>query len=315
MSHSALGTDPPVRRISVVVISLAVVASALAAGAAAGEIRFEYRFRPETIYDQTIDMKLSISMEMAGGIPDEQSATANALTQGMSQEMVMKLAMALGPLGGDGTMPVEIRLDDMKAAMVVAGQRMETPSSVQPGSSLMSGRITPGGRLTDLRMEGEESIPSELMDRILQFIPPMPEADLAIGDHFDVPMKMAVPLPGADMEMEGKAVYTLKSISGSEAAFDLTQSFSVGLDGDEGAEIAGMSMKMQGGGTGTAIFDVEEGIFSRIEFDMEMSATVDGTPQAGSEGGEEAAPAGPLSIRMKAAGPIVMTIARRSTGT
>lgn len=293
-------------------LAAAVLAAMTAPAASAQSIRLEYKLRPETTYDQIIDMTMHISMEMAG-LPEEQAAMAEALTQGMTQEMVMTMAMELGALDSDGAMPLEMRIVEMQAAMVVAGQRMASPAKVTPGTSLMSGRITPRGKMVEMSVEGVEGVSGDLVDRILQFIPELPSVELAVGQSFDVPMSVDVPIPTADIRMEGKAVYTLRSVDGSLATFDLTQDFSLGLEGGEGADVGGMNLRMKGGGSGSAVFDLDEGIFSEILFDMEMDADMKADPAAMKASDEGGQGAGPMTMKMKASGPVRVTVTRRGT--
>lgn len=316
-SHTRAGADRrpspggPLPRLPRCAAALAAASLVLAAStASAGAVQIQYKFRPGTVYDQAITMTMTIAMEMEG-VPEDQAAMAGALGQGMTQEMAMNMAMELGEEGEDGAIPIEIRLEEMTAAMVVAGQRMENPMGSMAGMTLMKGRISPDGKISGVQAEGMEGVSPDMLDRLMQFIPEMPARDLQVGDTFEIPVKMSVPIPNAGMDLNGSAVYTLTSVTGNEASFDLAQKFSLGADAAAAAEVSGMGMKLTGEGAGTAVFDLEEGIFSRIQVDMKMNADISGTPEADPNG----PPPATFRMNMTASGPIEMTLTRRGAGS
>ncbi|HXI03761.1 MAG TPA: hypothetical protein VNI57_11360 [Candidatus Saccharimonadales bacterium] len=281
-------------------------------------VKLEYRLRPETVYDQKFTMNMTIKMEMAG-LPQKQAAMAGALMQGMTQELQMALSMDLGALDGQGAMPVTMRVDDVQSAMTVAGQKMPGPPTVSPGTLLMSGRITPEGKMLETHLEKLQGVSPDVVDRLMEVMPKIPDKDLHIGDSFEVPISMTMPIAGSDMEMKGQSVFTLQKISGGQAAFDVQQDFSMaaGAAGATGGETSGMDLQVKGGGHGSAVFDIEEGIFSRMSIDMKLEASVaTAAPSAAAAGdagqpGGDAQP-GKFTINIDASGPMEMTFARRA---
>lgn len=309
----------------VLILAVAVLAAAapLASPALAQEsfVKLEYRLHPETVYDQKFSMNMTIKMQMAG-LPQQQAAMAGALMQGMTQEMQMALSMDLGALDGQGAMPVTMRVDDVQSAMTVAGQKMPGPPTVSPGTLLMSGRITPEGKMLETHIEKLQGVSPDVVDRLMQVMPRLPDKELHIGESFEVPISMTLPIAGREMEMKGQSVFTLKKIGAGEAAFDVQQSFSMdtGAADASGGETSGMDLQVKGGGHGSAAFDLQEGIFSRMSIDMKLEASVAAmAPSAAAAGGASGdagqpgggAQTGKVTINIDATGPMEMTFARR----
>ena len=126
------------------------------------------------------------------------------------------------------------------------------------------------------------------------------------------------------MEVKGRAVYKLTSLSDAEALFDVSQTVSVDATGGEKE----MSMAIGGGSKGTATFDRLEGMFTRMSLVMQMTATLDlqmpgmpdADPPAGAGKGEEegtggAPPPQPMKMKMTMSGPVIVTTVRAPAGS
>ncbi len=293
--------------------ALAVLAAAAFPLLHAEELfRLESRLRPASDYHQSLTMQLNLSTEMSG-LPADQSAAAGALTQGMTQGLEMALIMALGPLEDDGAMALDIRIEGMKSVMTVAGQRIEAPVEAEPGTILMSGRITPQGKMFEMRAREIGEVPSAMLDQLSRLMPQIPDTTLRVGESFEIPMSMPIPLEGMSGGMEGRAIYTLREVLGNEARFDVQQSFAMGMEGGGPPEVQGMSLKVEGGGAGSAVFHVTEAIFTRLQIDMNLTANVEGGSPSMASAGEAGAPAPAPAFKVKvtASGPVTVTVSRR----
>ncbi len=301
-------TDPSRLLPALAVLTAALAASPLLLGAE--PFRLESRLKPESDYYQTISMQLNLSTEMSG-LPADQAAAAGALTQGMTQEMEMALVMAIGPLENDGAMSLDIRLEGMKSVMTVAGQRIEAPVGAEPGTLLMSGRITPQGKMFEMHAQEMGEVPSAMLDQLSRLLPQIPDTTLRVGESFEIPMSMPIPLEGMSGGMEGRAIYTLVEMLENEARFDVQQTFAMGMEGGASLEKEGMRLSVNGGGDGSAVFDVAEGIFTRLQIDMKLTANVEGASPAMASAGEAEAPAAAFKVKVTASGPVAVTVSRR----
>lgn len=303
--------------------ALALLALLAAAGGPAiggdERIRFRYRLQPETTYEQT--MTMSMVMEVgAEGIPEEMAPALQAMFSDMKQEIRLITLMNVGRGAEDGSMPVEMQIGKMEAAVTVAGQVMPLPElAATTQARVIGGRIRPDGRALDLEADAIEGLPPDAMDRLMQAMPAFPEAGIAVGERFEIPIEISVQLPalagGSTMDLAGRSIYELKRIDGREAGFEVTQRMSLGTEALESAQVA---MEMTGEGRGIATFDLEEGLFTRTSVDLEMIMKIGLAQMAGGAGGgsesQGSAPAGPVKFRIVARGPLEITMARRSRG-
>jgi hypothetical protein len=300
--------------------ALALLALLTAAGGPAiggdDRIRFRYRLQPETTYEQT--MTMSMVMEVgAEGIPEEMAPALQAMFSDMKQEIRLTTLMNVGRRAEDGSMPVEMQIGKMEATVTVAGQVMPLPGlATATQGEMIRGRIRPDGRALDLEADAVEGVPPDAIDRLMQSMPAFPEAGIAVGESFEIPTEISVPLPalagGSVVDMAGRSVFELKRVGGGEAGFDLTHRMSLDMEAQESAQVA---MEMEGEGRGIATFHLEEGFFTRTSVDLEMIfkiglAQMAGGAGAGS-GSQGSAPAGPVKFRIEARGPLEITMSRR----
>lgn len=290
---------------------IAAAGTAAPAARAAESLALKSRLRPVSIYDQKVSMQMTLTMQMSG-VPDDQAEAAAALTKGMTQEMEIALAMELGELGDDGAMPLEVRIESMKSAMIMAGQRIEPPMAAQEGMTLMSGRITPQGKIVEMEVEGLDEAPSAMVDQLLKMMPEIPDTTLRPGESFEIPVNMNLPIQGAAGAVEGRAVYTLKEVTAGEARFDVQQNFSMGMEGLEAEEMTGMTLTVDGGGSGTAVFDLAEKVFTRMDIEMDLKAHMKGAGPAMAATAPDGAAQQTFSLEVSARGPVAMTLTRRT---
>jgi hypothetical protein len=279
------------------------------AWAGSDSIHLKYRIRPQTAYDQKLTMRMTLDMEVEG-VPAETASMTQALGQGMEQEIVMEMVMDVGAEGDDGAMPVEFRMEGLRTSMTVAGQVVEVPTADMAGKTLVRGRMTRLGKMVEMETEGANQLPPGMVDRLLEFMPAMPDREMSVSDSFQVPMRMSIPLPSFFNDTATTEIYTLTGVSAGEANFEVRQTYSLGAAGEV---MESMSMKMAGSGLGTAIFDLEEGIFSRIKVDVNLEASIKGDAGAAGDGGAGEGAAAALRVKISAVGPIEMVLSRRGS--
>jgi hypothetical protein len=134
-------------------------------------------------------------------------------------------------------------------------------------------------------------------------MPGFPDRDLKIGDSFDVPVKMSLPalmMPrGEAGEVNSRGVYTLRSLGGTEALFDVRQTVSLGGNPDGASKQGGSAdsgsgdLRLKGGGTGTAAFDLKEGYFKSVTIDMSIELELIGDPSTFAGLGSSSSEGGP----------------------
>ncbi len=326
------------------ILAAAVVVLAAAAGAsrpeAADAIRLHYRLQPGATYEQVVTMVLVMQVEMESASAEAAAMTA-AMGKDMKQEMSLKMLLDVGRPDGEGGVPFVGRVTEVKAAMTVAGQRIEMPGleeAVSSGSAVTRGRLLPGGRALEMDLEGVETLPGvspEVKQRLSQAMPEFPDRPLEVGDAFEVPMKVSMPgLPvEGTLDMDAKTTYRLKALGDAEAVFDVRTTLSVATGGGVSKT---MPLRLSGGSSGTATFDRLEGIFTSLRMEMKMDASLDlgaaaagggprrgesnsaalsgpsGDPSESSAGQAEAgSPSRAMKIKMSMQGPVEFTMTRR----
>jgi hypothetical protein len=304
----------------VVVGMLLAGAASPRALAAPESVRLAYQLVPGASYEQAMTMSMKLQMEMEG-LPPESAALAQAMLKDLRQEMSMRVNLDMGSEESDGSVPFKASVSDVKMSMTMAGQPMEVPNLMDSLKELVTnGRQTADGRLAEVDFEGLENVPglpAEFKDNLLRSLPEIPARDLKVGDTFEIPYRMAVPaLPtGGKVDVDAKAIYTLKRIAETEAFFDVRQTMSMGTGGP-GSEELGMSIA--GGGLGTAVFDLKEGFFKHLRIDTRMEVKLEmaipGAPEGAAPDGSDRPPAGPVRMKVVAEGPVEVTMSRVGAG-
>jgi hypothetical protein len=286
-----------------------LAAAAAASAVAAESVRLRYRLEPQARYEQRMTMATTMHVEIEG-LPPEQAATLGGmLGQDMQQKLSMTMNLETGSRDADGGVPFEMRIGQLEGGMTVGGREIPIPDSEH--DVRMKGKLGSDGRMLEVDTAGMEALgdvmPTDVVDRLLKLMPPFPERELAVGETLTVPQSYEIPFPGmpdAELRVEGATTFTLRGVEPGGATFDVESNAAIRTDPTEGS---GMDVRLSGGGRGAAVFDSEQGLFSRIAMDMTIEMHMNLPAEAALA---EGAAAGPLVMNMSMKGPVEITMSR-----
>jgi hypothetical protein len=270
-------------------------------------VRLRYGFRPGSSYSIRVGLNLAMQTELQG-LPPEAAALAE-MAKDVREEMALALLLDAGAPGEDGSTPLTVRIEDVQSKLAAGGQvvQMQGLEERLEGATILEGKLSRDGRSIVLAPPSASGIPDasrEMVSLLLQSLPALPEREMHPGDSFEIPARFEMPGfgSGEGMETKGNLHFTLRSIEGGKAQFDVRGDASATATGDPARP-----MTMKASSLGTTEFDLEEGVFSAsraelgMELDLEMQLPSSSPP-----------PAAPVTLKVhgNAKGPVEIAVTR-----
>jgi len=333
MTHNDHAAPRTFRRIPVVIpaalAAVLVLAGSMAAPAAAKGVRLRYGLKPSSVYDQQGSIALDLRID-ASTLPEAMAAIAKSTIGDVRQEVRIKGRIEVQPRAADGSLPFTFKVVDAAGMLVRdSGTKPLNGISAMVGRPAVEARFSADGRRVEFAPapDAVQGGHDRARDQLAQSLPELPEGDLRVGQSFEARVPVVLPGVGGrgDDRVEARWIYTLKAIEPGRARFDVRQV----LPNATATATRGRSYTMGGGASGTAIFDLGEGLFTDISLDADMSMTVHmpmppglaapGAAPGGVPVPNGAAPdtlsAGMLTLGSKVTGPIAVTMSRAAGPT
>jgi hypothetical protein len=296
------------------------------AAATGGAIKLRYGLKPTSAYDQHGTIALDLAID-SSTLPAGMAALAQAAMGNVRQEISVKGRLEVQAKAVDGSTPFTYKVVEATGNLVRGSEtRPIAAVSSMVGRPPVEGRFSADGRRIEIApgADAPGAHPDRARDQLAQSLPELPERDLRVGESFE--SKIPIILPGAggrsEDRVEARWIYTLKAIEGGKARFDVRQE----LPKTTATASKGRSYSVEGGATGTATFDLGEGMFSDIKLDTDMAMTLSmpmplglagpggsaagGTTPDGSSGASGATAPQNLNLGSKIRGPIAVTMSR-----
>jgi len=210
--------------------------AALAAKPAADLPSLDVTPRPNQHQRQTIDMQATMNMQILprAEASDEDKAKAQQAQAAMPMTMKMRMQQTLhtGSLRTDGWIPLSLDHRTQEMSMTTAtGVAIPVPAS-QAGNLKIAARFNPKDFAFEFEnVQGQEPLDerlkpmmNNLMNQVLGMAKAMRDQKLKVGDSFEMPMNVAMPMPGQGLDggqLKGQMRYTLTRIDKGVAYFDL----------------------------------------------------------------------------------------------
>lgn len=288
--------------------AIPVIAACMVAmvSADSGSVTLRYGLKPETPYRQTFDMSFVLKMD-AEGVDPETGVPAKQNLKNLEQTRAVTVSVMTGGEEEAGT-SVEWVLSDVTGAIMNDGKALPEPGLDKlKGLKLGNGRMLLDRRAVEMDVTAGELIGliPGLKERLIQVMPVLPEKPLSHGDTFEVPGSMEVPGPPGQGQyrVESNMIYSLESLTETEAVFAVTQDIS--MSRGDGAE---PEMRLSGRSSGTATFDRKEGFFGSVEMETSVEMVLRRmAPRASKDGGVTTIP---IRIVSTVQGPIHYSMER-----
>jgi hypothetical protein len=263
-------------------------------------------------------------------LPAGLAPLVQSMASGMKQEIEFKGLIEVHEKAADGATPFAFKVVEAHGSFTRAGQTREVPAvSAATGRAPLTGRFTADGR----RIEIDPAAASEpagvdrRREQLAQALPELPEKPLQVGESFEARVPMRLPSAGGhgDTALDTRWIYTLRAVDGQRATFDVRQSIP---ESSANSLSNGRVLGIAGGASGTATFDLKEGMFTSIALDAALDLTYGvpmppglAMPGAGTaaaapgpkDGDAAAAPTPPvLTLKSKLTGPIRIEMGRHA---
>lgn len=318
----------PIHRLATAaLIGLAMLTAAGGGPAvAASGVTLRYGLKPGNDYDQSGTMHLQIEVDPSS-LPPGLAPLVQSMAGGMKQEIEFKGILDLQEKAADGATPFEFRVVEAHGSFTRGTETKEVPAvAAVKDKPPLKGQFSADGRRVTMEppAAAEGGGPDRRREQLAQALPELPEKPLAVGDAFEAIVPLRLPSAGGhgDTPVETRWVYTLKAVDGHRADFDVRQI----IPESSGSTMSkGRSLKLSGGASGTASFDLKEGLFTRIALDAAIDLTYavpmppgisipgDTSGAAASGDAAAAAPTPPVvTLKSKLTGPIRIEMGRHA---
>lgn len=242
------------KSLSIVALLLSISAGAMAQK----QVLFKIKYNPNQHYAMLMKMNMNMEMNVSGD-----SAMINKIkASGQSFPMIMTMDMATngdiktGAINKASQIPFTMIVGIKPAKMTMNGKEMAIPMPAT--NETLFGTSNSQGALTIDSVSGKKdpavkASMSKLIENLTANIK-FPEKAMKVGESFvqDVPMDM--PMAGMTTKMDCKVTYTLVSINGDKANFDLK--YDIKSDINSGAAGQAMAITMTGDGDGKMLYDI-----------------------------------------------------------
>ena len=225
-------------------------------------------FKPNYKYTETNDQITNMDMEFSGdkeslkSLPDGGKPIKKTIIMHVEKETTT------GKYYNDSLFAIKTVLTDVET--------MDGAKPIPPGSTIYSTRSKTGRTVFDsLSAEGMDS---EVKEKLLPMFKALivqiviPERDLKIGESFVDITPLRIPISGMTLDLLLNTTYKLKSISGNLAYLDVEQTYTMS------SESVSLPVKASGTGTGTLIYDINAGYFTKYNLEgiVSMNLEIEG---------------------------------------
>ncbi|PJJ83360.1 hypothetical protein [Mucilaginibacter auburnensis] len=247
-------------------------------------VKFSVKYLPMRTYATSYKMDMDMNMNI-----DDASVAKAMKDAGQPAAMLMKMNMNMGfdinTKAQDAKKDVPFKMTYKEVAMSgsMNGQALPLPQSSITGVSLLGHYANQtkkieidgleGGTLEAAKKAEAEQILSQVFNQFN-----FPDTTLKVGDTFTQETPLSVPIAGNNTQVMTKVKYTLKSIQGNQATFDIDQVVDMKMAMPQTGE-----MVMKGGGKGEMVYDIAEKfpVSSKTNMDFNFKMSTGGTPISG----------------------------------
>ena len=242
--------------------------------AAPAGVTLRYGLKPGTDYQQAASMTLDMTVDPSS-LPPGLAPLVQSMASGMKQEIEFKGLLGVKEKTADGATPFAFKVVEARGSFTRGGQTHDVPSvGAAVDRPPLTGKFSADGRRVELdpAAAGEPGGIDRRREQLAQALPELPEKELHVGESFEARVPMHLPSAGGkgDAALDTRWIYTLKSIDGHQASFDVRQ---VIPESSASSTANGRVLGIAGGATGSATFDLKEGIFTRIALDAALDLT------------------------------------------
>lgn len=240
----------------------------------AQSINFKLCYQPDHNYQLTGDMKMGVTTDLSSVPQIADQLKQKGITEPVNAVMNMQMNFNIntGDAAADKTFPYQMSFAMPSMSANVNGKDMPIPVPKNSGMK-MYGHVAQGGQLSIDSLNGQkvsDSIAQKtlgMMNSMLKTVN-FPNHPLKVGDSFTQQIPLNLPM-FTGLSNNVATTYTLVSVQGNKANFDIKQDMNMHMD------IKGkVNITMTGTGTGKMTYDISNSFPITYTTDANMDIAV-----------------------------------------
>jgi hypothetical protein len=237
-------------------------------------VTFKIAYKPNHSYQMNGNLNMTINTDLSS-VPQIASAlTAQGINEPINAQADMQLQSNITTgHAAAGSMPFNLNFNLAGMTVNVNGKPIPIPMNPSMGNIKMAGHINDGFKLSVDSMNSKK-VPDSVAAKTMSMMNNMykminfPDHPLKPGESFTQQIPFNLPM-GKDMNINVKVTYTLVSIEGTKANFNLVQDMNMQMNMQGKANVT-----FTGGGTGKMVYDIANNFFSSYESNAAIKINV-----------------------------------------
>ncbi|HVW16522.1 MAG TPA: hypothetical protein VHB54_22005 [Mucilaginibacter sp.] len=244
-------------------------------------VTFKIKYLPNKTYQSSAKMTMKINATVSGDQQILDKLKSQGITQpvNLSVDMEFNGVMKTGSPNADNSYPVHLDYKVDNLSVMLGDKQVPIPAKVTETDFKAVGTIDANGKIQIDSVAGKKANDTtqrkmqQMMDMVQKKIN-FPDKVLKPGDSFTQTMPLNIPIgkTGANnMQMNFSITYTLTSISGDNANFDMKPDFNLTL------AVKDANITMSGTGPGKMVYSIGNNfpVSKTGNFNMKLKVTSD----------------------------------------
>jgi hypothetical protein len=236
-------------------------------------VLFKMKYFPQRTYNVVISIKANINADLSGN----QEILDKLKEQGITMPAVVIMAAnttgstKTGIAAADKSFPIITTYQVEHPSITVNGKDAPIPIPQKPAVTIYA-HVLPDGKIKGDSVSGKKNDTSgktatKMFNSFQKHIK-FPDYPLHVGDSFTQDLPFTMPMNTGGNNVNSKAVYTLVSIAGGKAYFDMTQTIDMKLDTKQG------QLTIAGSGAGKMVYSIKDSF--PLTYTTTINMTVNG---------------------------------------
>jgi hypothetical protein len=232
-------------------------------GLAQKELNLRAKYKPETVYNQTIEQRSQTELLYSGSddfmkkLKDQGIANPTVSTQQSKFVAVVKTEK----LKNDGFFPLNI---EFVSSTTSEGKKIIPDGTIIYGHSTTKSMPTLDSIVSKEMKDSIKQSSLQGMQALISQISFPEDKLLKIGDVFSVETPLSMPLSGMSLNMDITTFYKLTSIKKGIGYLDITQVLNMKT------VLSGVDVTASGTGTGIMEYDMKKDFYRKYQVDMDV---------------------------------------------
>ncbi len=221
-------------------------------------VLFKMKYLPQHTYNILMNMKGNIKADLSGNQEILEKLKEQGITMPLAAVISAKTTgtTKTGVLAADNSFPLAMTFQVEQPSMILNGKSTPIPMQQKPATTIYA-HILSDGTIKGDSISGKKGDTTsgksalKMMNTVQKQIK-FPDHPMHVGESFtqDIPFNM--PMNMGTKSVELKTVYTLVSITGGKAYFDMTQTIDMKMN------VQQSQLNITGAGTGKMVYSIKD---------------------------------------------------------